>query len=224
MPCGSLQGVFSSALEGRTSVLIHIQPGVYSGNQQSLHFSSVNQTNLSIQCNATTNNDSCVFDLRGTNRFLTMDASHAESIVVELIGLQLKNGFVSGENGGLVLTRNVHCLNIENCSFSSNDITHQCAVGMAIALYNTRTNLKHSTFNYIPDTTSNIVYLHGLYPGSKETIAVSVFNVTFMENSNGVENSMVSSTVSRAVYLSLSRNDLLIVAKVFSIYSRLRKG
>ena len=188
-----MQGAFSRALEGGTGVLIHIQPGVYSGAQQSLHFSSVNQTNISIQCNATANNDSCVFDLKGTNRFLTMDASHEESTVVELIGLQLKNGFVSEESGGLILTRNVHCLNVENCSFTSDNKALQCEVGMALALYHTKTNLKHSTFDFIPDTTSNIVYLHGLYPGGEKSIAVSVFNVTFKENRSDVTNSMVSS-------------------------------
>ena len=173
-------------------MLIHIQPGVYTGAHQSLLFSSANQTNLSIQCNATAVNDSCVFDLNGTNRFLTMDASPNESVVLELIGLQLKNGFVSGENGGLILTSNVHCLNIENCSFSSSDKSLQCDIGMALALYNTRANLKHSTFDFIPDATSNIVYLHGLYPGGEDTVAVSVFNVTFKETCFDVEHPMVS--------------------------------
>lgn len=185
-PCSTLQGAISRA---RGGVVILVHPGLYTGVEQSILLKT--QTNISIQCVPTGVNDSCIFDLKGKNRFLTRNAFPEENIFIELIGLVVKNGYVSEENGGLIMTKNVRCLNIENCSFLSDVQTLQCDVGKALALFNTKVNLKNTVFDFVSDMDSSIVYIEGLYPENDPSIAVTVFNVTFLEKRSEVENSMV---------------------------------
>ena len=193
-PCGTLRGAISRA---RGGVVILVHPGLYTGVEQSIPLTT--QTNISIQCVPTGQNDSCIFDLKGKSRFLTRNASSEDNIFIELIGLVVKNGFVSGGNGGLIMTRNVRCLNIENCSFISDAHTLQCDVGKALAVYNTKVNLKNTVFDFVSDTDSSIVYVEGLYPENDPNIAVTIYNVTFLEKRSEVKNSMVcyTSLVSR---------------------------
>ena len=184
-PCGTLQRAISRATGG---VVILVHPGLYTGVEQSIP--SI-QTNISIQCVPTAQNDSCIFDLKGKSRFLTRKTIPEDNVFIELVGLVVKNGFVSGENGGLIMTWNVSCLNIENCSFVSDAETLQCDVGKALALYNTRVNLRNTVFDFVSDTDSSIVYVEGLYPENEPDIAVTVYNVTFLEKRSEVEHSMV---------------------------------
>ena len=191
-PCGSLQGPFGRGFEGVSNVVINLNPGVYAGAQQSLYFNSANRTNLTILCNSSASSGPCVLDLTVAGRFLAVEVSSEDSVLLRLVGLQLKHDASSGSvSRGFVLTRNVRCISVENCSFRGGK-SKEAIVGRALALYSTRGNIIDSVFDFADPSQSSIVHWDGLYPGFGKTNVVSIFNVTFTDPGFEIPSPMVS--------------------------------